>query len=348
MGFTNQERINLTTKAIQAGVIDANSGAVWYETFFPFTFIMDAEQVWTQMSTLRSLTAANLAEAQANAAANPTLIQDLSDLTAAVRLTLVAGTNDSTWCSYETYGDTTSTQLKNWLLPQLVPRGASGGAPSNGYAIQLYDGDPDAAGVLVTTTAGTTGVGDNKTVGWVWNYANGLLLISNDFWAETGIAPAAFDPYVVGFRYVGETAGESGAPEDAEYVTLSADGDIPNARVLTEGTGINITDEGAGTTVTVSLENTAVTPGTYQNAEVTVDAQGRITAAEANILTEGTGIEITDGAGTTTFTLEDTAVTAGTYANPTIAIDDQGRITEAVEGTGSSGLRVSFIKTGRC
>jgi hypothetical protein len=280
MGFSQLERINIAAKALQAGVIDANPSSVWYEVFFPFTFVVSSEQVWTEMSTLRGLPASNLAIARNNAAANPTLIQDRSDTASATQMTLVPGTNFSTYATYTTPGDTSSDQLRNWLMPQLVPQGS--GAPSNGYAIQLYNGDPNAGGLLVTTTEGQTGTGANKTVGWTFNYANGLLLISADFYTETGIVPATFTPYIVGFRYIGKTAGDgAGAPDDAEYVTLSADPDLPNARTLDAGTGIEITDNGAGTTVEVKLTDTGVTAATYTNATVTVDEQGRITSAES-------------------------------------------------------------------
>ena len=45
-----------------------------------------------------------------------------------------------------------------------------------------------------------------------------------------------------------------GAPTDASYVVLSLDGDLTDERVLTAGTGITLTDGGAGSTVTVAVD----------------------------------------------------------------------------------------------
>jgi hypothetical protein len=270
MGFTNQERINLTTKALQAGVIDANPDTVWYEVFFPFAFITDAEQVWTQMSELKALPASNLAQAKANAANNPTLIQDL---TTGLRLTGVVGTNSTTYAAYAVYGDTTSEQITNWVLPQLIPQ--TSGAPSNGYGVKLYDGDPNNGGTVITTTEGETGSGETRTVGWVFNYANGLLFLSEDF------KGTVTDPYVQGFRYVGRTAADAGSDIDnSKFVVLEENPELPNAKVLSGGDNVSITETGAE--VLVDLTDTGVVPGTYDYATITVDEKGRITAAASN------------------------------------------------------------------
>lgn len=216
MGFSNQERVNLNSKVLQADVMDALSSAVWFESRLFAGKVIDARQTWTEFATLETLPAASLAAAQANALANPTLIQDLSAPVDAVRLTEVTATNNSTYVALTTFGDFTSPRIKNWLQPQQIPQAS--GAASNGYSIRLFDGDPNAGGTEIFTTDGQTGVGINKSPGWVWNYSNGILLISDDFYAVTGIASATFDPYVLGFRYVGPTAG-SGAT-DAERVVL--------------------------------------------------------------------------------------------------------------------------------
>jgi hypothetical protein len=196
MGFSNQERINFNSKALAASVVDANPVNQWYETRNPFAFMLDGQKILLELASIPA--AANIGAARTNATNNPTLISDLSQNADAVRLTLVGGTNNSTYIAYTTYNDTTSPLLDNWLQPQMVLQGS--GAASIGYAIQLYDGDPAGAGTLVTTTAGTTGTGQNKSVGWIWNYASGLLFLSDDFKATIS------NPYVVGFRYIGRTA----------------------------------------------------------------------------------------------------------------------------------------------
>ena len=47
--------------------------------------------------------------------------------------------------------------------------------------------------------------------------------------------------------------GGGGAPTDAQYVTLAANGDLSNERILTAGNGMTLTDNGAGSTVVLTV-----------------------------------------------------------------------------------------------
>ena len=171
MGFSNQERINMNSKALAAAVIDASAASQWYESRNAFSFVMNGDNVLTEFASIPA--ASSLSAARSNASSNPAVISDLSQTSAAIRLTAVAGTNNSTWIAYSTYNDASSGALKNWIQPQLIPQAS--GAVSNGYAIVLYDGDPDGDGTEVTTTDGTTGTGENKTVGWIFQYGTGIF-----------------------------------------------------------------------------------------------------------------------------------------------------------------------------
>jgi hypothetical protein len=83
------------------------------------------------------------------------------------------------------------------------------------------------------------------------------------------------------------------------YVTIANTALLPNERALTAGTGITITDGGAGSTVTVAL--TGGTPAPATPSYVTLGSDATLTSER--VLTAGTAIGLTDGGAGSTLTV---------------------------------------------
>ena len=172
-------------------------------------------------------------------------------------------------------------------------------------------GNADTATTAVTVTGATqaaiTSAANLATVGTitsgVWNGT--AVGVTN---GGTGLTTVAKGAVLV--SDAADTLSALSGVTDGDVLTYTLATDTigwatPTTGDVTEVQGttpITITD-GTGPVPIVSIDNTAVTPGTYNHATVTVDAKGRITGASSGTpgdltaVLAGTGITVTNSTG---------------------------------------------------
>ena len=229
MSLTNQERINSYSQILQALVVGSPKQA-WYESQLFYETSIISEQVLNldDVKLLKQNPASNLTTARNNALVIPSVLSDLSQFPNAIRLTPVPGTNGMVYVALSVYGDFNSTRLKLWIQPQMVPQ--LSGLPSNGYAIRLFNGNPNSGGTEITTTQGTSGTGINKSVGWIPIASAGILIVAEDFVSNIS------DPYWCGFRYIGRTLGSTVRKQyfnNVNFIQINNINDISQVQIWT-------------------------------------------------------------------------------------------------------------------
>ena len=131
--------------------------------------------------------------------------------------------------------------------------------------------------------------------------------------------------------------GGGGAPTDAQYVTLSTDATLTAERVLTAGTGISITDGGAGGNLTVASTITQGAPTDSQYVTLATDGD----LSNERVLTAGTGISITDGGAGGNVTIASTVTSGAPTDSQYVTLATYGDLSNERVLTAGTGISIT-------
>jgi hypothetical protein len=187
--------------------------------------------------------------------------------------------------------------LNWWLVAGAVP-GSTGGAPGGSNGQIQYNNSGTfgglALGGALTTAANTL----NVAAGGI---SNAMLANSSITLGTTGVSLGSTASSLSGLSFDCNLNTCLNFPGGSSaFSSLTAGTNTTAAMVV--GTGASLAASGSGTIAATSVPNTAVTPGSYTNTNLTVAADGRITAASNGSAGSSTGFGVDGGTTPTTYT----------------------------------------------
>ena len=214
MGFTAAEVRKLTFKVQAANVIDADSGAAWFQARIENNPAVKSERVLSDWAQLTSNVptgnyAAQITFLETATTGAGSLVgyveneysTGIGGSIKSTRVNVAQANYNNTWIVYNDYATGAVSGRKDlWISPTAVPQ--SNGNASGGYGVTLYQGDP-SLNQPIPTGYGQSG----GEVGWVFNYDQGLLFLANDTVTQLQAQYGTIDLYIRGWRYVGGTGG---------------------------------------------------------------------------------------------------------------------------------------------
>ena len=128
------------------------------------------------------------------------------------------------YIAYETFNDTTSTRLTNWIDTQF----------GNDYVVKVYAGDPNSGGTLLPA-GGSTG-----SDSWFFDYSAGILQF-HDTTIHSSIDANGTNVYIVGYRYLGQT-GVISIGDDTNFGDLTVNNNFRVVGLSTFVGAVNLSD----------------------------------------------------------------------------------------------------------